>query len=143
VPLGPSVTFFAIRSWAGCIINMSGFDLRQAQAVVGGAFLVAIGLAHTRVHVEHDAVQRTAAVHPVNPSPREIGKRNKVLIIREPLGLEAAHLAGGGCLLRCSTTANDPAHRRITPEPVGVVQRTMIALVPAQNSIRPANRFLQ
>ena len=31
VPLGPSVTFFAVRSWAGCITNMSGFDLRQAQ----------------------------------------------------------------------------------------------------------------
>jgi hypothetical protein len=29
--------------------------------------------------------------------------------------------AGGGCLLRCSTTANDPAHRRIATEPVGVV----------------------
>src|SRR5665811_958785 len=77
-------------------------------AVEGGAFLVAIGLAHTRVHVEHDAVQRTAAVHPVNPSPAEIGERDKVLIIRKPLGLEASHLAGGGCLLRCSTTANDP-----------------------------------
>src|SRR5450631_4570412 len=30
-PLGPSVTFFAVRSWAGCITNMSEFDLRQAQ----------------------------------------------------------------------------------------------------------------
>jgi hypothetical protein len=27
----PSVTFFAFRSWAGCIISMSGFNLRQAQ----------------------------------------------------------------------------------------------------------------
>lgn len=34
--------------------------------VVGCAFLVAIGLAHTRVHVEHYAIQRTAAVHPDN-----------------------------------------------------------------------------
>jgi hypothetical protein len=25
--------FFAARSWAGCITNMSGFDLRQAQRV--------------------------------------------------------------------------------------------------------------
>src|ERR1039458_4481334 len=25
-------TFFAVRSWAGCITNMFGFDLRQAQA---------------------------------------------------------------------------------------------------------------
>ena len=27
---GPDI-FFAARSWAGCITNMSGFDLRQAQ----------------------------------------------------------------------------------------------------------------
>jgi hypothetical protein len=90
-------------------------------AVVGGAFLIAIGLAHTGVHVEHDAVQRTAAVHPVNPSPAEIGKREKVLIIRKPFGLEASHLAGGGSLLRCGVTADNPAHRRITPEPVSVI----------------------
>src|SRR5450631_3187009 len=89
--------------------------------VVGGAFLVTIGLAHTRVHVEHDAVQRTEAVHPVNPSPAKIDEREEVLIIRKPFGLEASHLAGGGCLLCCGATANDPAHRRITPEPVGVV----------------------
>src|SRR6266481_8048384 len=25
-------TFFAVRSWVDCITNMSGFDLRQAQA---------------------------------------------------------------------------------------------------------------
>src|SRR5664279_6644986 len=90
-------------------------------AVVGGAFLVAIGLAHTRVHVEHDIVQRTAAANPVNPSPAEIGERDKVLIIRKPIRLEASHLAGGGCLLRCGVTADNPAHRRITPEPISVV----------------------
>ena len=28
----PSVTFFAVLSWAGCITNIPGFDLRQAQA---------------------------------------------------------------------------------------------------------------
>src|ERR1035437_5230561 len=89
--------------------------------VVGCAFLVAIGLAHTRVHVEHDAVQRTAAANPVNPSPAEIGERDKVLIIRKPIRLEASHLAGGGCLLRSGVTADNPAHRRITPEPVSVV----------------------
>jgi hypothetical protein len=27
---GPD-TFFAVRSWAGCITNTLGFDLRQAQ----------------------------------------------------------------------------------------------------------------
>ena len=29
---GPD-TFFADRSWADCITNMSGFDLRQAQLI--------------------------------------------------------------------------------------------------------------
>ena len=60
-------------------------------------------------------------MHPLNPSPAEIDERDKVLIIREPLGLEASHLAGGGCLFRCGATANNPAHRRIATEPVGVV----------------------
>src|SRR5664280_3361318 len=77
-------------------------------AVVSGAFLVAIGLAHTRVHVEHDAVQRTAAVHSVNPSPAKIDERDEVRIIRKPIRLEASHLAGGGCLLRCGETADNP-----------------------------------
>ena len=31
VPLNGPDAFFAFRSWAGCTINMSGFDLRQAQ----------------------------------------------------------------------------------------------------------------
>jgi len=57
-------------------------------AVVGGTFLIAIGWAHARIHVEHDAVRRTAAVHPVDPSPGEIGERSEVPIIREPLRLE-------------------------------------------------------
>ena len=65
-------------------------------AVVGGAFLISIGLAHTGVHVEHDAVQRTAAVHPVNPSPAKIGERDKVLIVRKPLRLKASHLTQAG-----------------------------------------------
>src|SRR5680860_1842169 len=99
-------------------------------AVVGGAFLVAIGRAHARVHVEHDALRRTAAVHPVDPSTGEIGEHGEVLIIREPLRLEPAHLAGGGCLLRCSTTANDPAMRWKT---VGFI---------VTNMTRPAERVV-
>ena len=30
-PLSGPETFFAVRSWAGCIINTSGFDLRRGQ----------------------------------------------------------------------------------------------------------------
>jgi hypothetical protein len=29
----PLVTFFAVLSWADCITNISGFDLRQAQPI--------------------------------------------------------------------------------------------------------------
>ena len=60
-------------------------------------------------------------MNPVDPLPAKIGERNKVLIIRKPLRLEASHLAGGGGLLRCGVTTDNPAHRRITPEPVGIV----------------------
>ena len=35
-------TFFAVRSWAGCITNMFGFDLRQAQVPLSVAVLVAL-----------------------------------------------------------------------------------------------------
>ena len=38
VPLGPSVTFFAVQSWAGSITSMSGFDMRQAQVVAARSF---------------------------------------------------------------------------------------------------------
>src|SRR5450759_22913 len=48
-------------------------------AVVGGALLVAIGLAHTRVHVEHDAVQRTAAVPPI-VSDDDVGRSFRKLL---------------------------------------------------------------
>ena len=38
-------------------------------AVVGGAFLLAIGRADAGIHVQHDALRRTAAVNTVDPSP--------------------------------------------------------------------------
>ena len=90
-------------------------------AVVGGAFLIAMGRADTRIHIEHDGPQRAAAMNAVDPLPGEIGERGKVLIIREPLGLEPPHLAGRGRIALDSLAADDPAHRRITSQPVGVV----------------------
>jgi Tripartite tricarboxylate transporter family receptor len=38
-PLSGPDTFFAVRFWAGCITNMSGFDLRQAQAKISTSLL--------------------------------------------------------------------------------------------------------
>ena len=57
----------------------------------------------------------------VDPLPGETGERSKVRVIGEPLGLEPPHLAGRGRIAYDSLAADDPAHRRITPQPVGVV----------------------
>jgi hypothetical protein len=57
----------------------------------------------------------------VDPLPGESGKRGEVLVNREPLGLEPPHLAGQGRIALDGLAADDPAHRRITPQPVGVV----------------------
>ena len=90
-------------------------------AVVGGAFLIAIGRADTRIHVEHDGPQRAAAVNAVDPLPGQVGERGEVLVTREPLGLEPPHLAGRGRIALDRLAADDPAHRGITSQPVGVV----------------------
>lgn len=57
----------------------------------------------------------------VDPSPGQIGERGEVLIIGEPLGLEPSHLAGRCRITLDSLAADHPAHRRITSQPVGVV----------------------
>jgi hypothetical protein len=53
-------------------------------AVVGCAFLVAIGRAGTRIHVEKNCPRRVVAMNVVDPLPGEIGERGKVFITREP-----------------------------------------------------------
>ena len=62
--------------------------------VVGAAFLVAIGRALARVHVEHDHLWRSLLVHLADPLAGQIGERGKVLGPAQPLRLEAPHLAG-------------------------------------------------
>ena len=52
-------------------------------------------------------------MNPVDPKPGQVGKGGEVLVLGQQLGLEAAHLAG-----RC---ADDPPHRRIARQPVGIV----------------------
>jgi hypothetical protein len=63
-------------------------------AVVGAAFLLAIGRALARIHVEHDDPGRSPLVHLVDPLAGQISERGKVLRPAQPPGLEAAHLAG-------------------------------------------------
>jgi hypothetical protein len=90
-------------------------------AVVGGAFLVAVGRAFARIHVEHDDPRPTPLVHHLDPLARQIGEGGQVLRPRQPLGLEAPHLAGRGTPTHRRMAADHPAHRRIAAQPVGVV----------------------
>jgi hypothetical protein len=57
----------------------------------------------------------------IDPLPGETGERGEVLVTREPLGLEPPHLASRCGIALDGLAADDPAHRGITPQPVGVV----------------------
>ncbi len=63
-------------------------------AVVGGAFLLAVGWADARVHVEHHDIGRAAGMNGVDPRPRQIRQDGEVGLVGQHLGLEAPHLAG-------------------------------------------------
>jgi len=63
-------------------------------AIVGAAFLLAIGRALAQIHVEHHGFWRSPPVHLVYPLAGQIGESGKVLGPAQPLRLEAAHLAG-------------------------------------------------
>jgi len=90
-------------------------------AVVGGAFLVAMGRADARIHVEHDGPRCSAAMNAVDPLSGEARECCKILIAREPLGLEPPHLAGRCSFALDRLAADDPAYGRVARQPVGVV----------------------
>jgi hypothetical protein len=50
----------------------------SVMAVIGAAFLHAVGLADAAVHVEHERRLRTARTHPVDPGPGQIGQGGEV-----------------------------------------------------------------
>src|SRR5262249_23249574 len=83
--------------------------------------LLAMGRAHARIHVEHDASRRAAAVHKVDPLAGPIGNSRKVLRGREPLRLEAAPPAPGRRTALSRLAANNPAHRRNMTQALGVI----------------------
>ena len=89
--------------------------------VVGAAFLLAVGRALARIHVEHDDPRRSPRVYLVDPPARQIRESGEVLGPGQPLRLEAAHLAGRGGRPGDRPVADHPAHRRIAAQPVGVV----------------------
>jgi hypothetical protein len=90
-------------------------------AVPDAHLLLAVGRAHARIHVEDDASRRAAAVHKVDPIARQVGKRREVRRCREPLRFEATHLARRSRTALRRFAADNPAHRRIVAQALGVV----------------------
>ena len=104
--------------------------VEQEQRVVAGAsevavpdahLLIAVGRADARIPVEHDASRRTAAMNAVDPLAGEVGERREVVLRREPIRLEAAHLARRSRATLSRPTTDNPAHRRILAQALGVV----------------------
>src|SRR4051794_107143 len=77
-------------------------------AVIGAAFLFAVGRAFTRIHVEYNDLRSSPPAHFVNPMTRQIDKSGKVLGSAQPLCLKAAHLAG---------RSGRPANRSVADHP--------------------------
>src|SRR6266566_678426 len=95
--------------------------------VPDAVLLFAMARGHARIHIEHDAPGRTAAVHRVNPLARKISKSGEVHGRRKPLRLEAPHLARRSrTALSCFAT-NNPAQRRIMTQPPSAVHTPLPA----------------
>jgi hypothetical protein len=89
--------------------------------VVGAAFLLAVGGALARIHVQHDDPGWSPLVHFVDPPSGQIGESGKVLGPAKPLRLEAPHLAGRSGRPRDRPVADHPPHCGVVAQPVGVV----------------------
>jgi hypothetical protein len=57
-------------------------------AVPDAVLLFAVGRAHARIHVKHDAVRRATTMDDIDPLAGKIGERQQVLFGSEPLRLE-------------------------------------------------------
>ena len=57
----------------------------------------------------------------LDPAPRQISQRRQIGLLGQPLGLEAAHLAGRGRSLRHGPPTHNPAQGGIMRQPVGIV----------------------
>src|SRR4051794_6206278 len=87
-------------------------------AIIGTAFLFAIGRAFARIHVEYDGLRPSPPAHFVNPLTGQIGESDKVLGPAQPLCLKAPHLAGRGGRPAYRPVANHPAHCWVTTQPL-------------------------
>jgi hypothetical protein len=91
-------------------------------AVVDRAFLRAMGLAAAAVHVQHHGGGWTVSMNGVDPVARQVGQGDEVLSAGQHLGFESSHLAGGCGFPAHRPDADNPAHRRIMTETIGVVE---------------------
>src|SRR5271169_7248084 len=90
-------------------------------AVPDATLLLAVGRAHARIHVENDATGRSSTVHKIDPLAGQVGKSREVLVYRQPLRLEATHLARRSRIALSCFATDDPAHRRIVAQTQSVV----------------------
>ena len=90
-------------------------------AVPDAHLLLAMGRADARIHIEHDASRRPAAMDAVDPAAGQFGEGREVPLRRQPARFEAPHLAGRCRRARSRLAADDPAHRRIMPQAQGVI----------------------
>ena len=95
-------------------------------AVVGGAFLRAMGFTDDTVHVEHDRRLQVARVHTINPCAGQIGQCSEVRVTGQPSRLEAAHLARRGGTTIQPAAVHYGANGRIMRQAISVV-RILIA----------------
>jgi hypothetical protein len=80
----------------------------------------------------------------VDPLAGKIGKRRQVLCGREPSRLEPPHLARRGCTTMSRLPADDPSHRGIMAQPLGVVD-VLVSGKPTERHVIPTSLewFLQ
>jgi hypothetical protein len=104
--------------------------VENEQRMIAGAFVMAVPnahllfamrRAHARIHIQKNAPRRTTRVNAVDPFAGQVGERRKVVLRRQPARFEAPHLAGrcGGTRSRFPT--DNPAHRRIVAQALGIV----------------------
>jgi hypothetical protein len=100
-------------------------------AVVGRAFLLAIGRADRAVRVENQLVRWSVLAKPVHPLTGHSPERIEVVRVAQHICLKAGHLARGGGVPIHGAPSHDMTHDRIDLQPFGVVD----IFIPSQTAI--------
>ena len=90
-------------------------------AVPDAQLLLAVGRADARIHIEHDGSAGAASMNTVDPLAGKLDKRREVLLHCQPARLETPHLARRCRRDKSRLATNNPAHRRIMAQALGVV----------------------